>query len=561
MGWVEGIAMGSDWYDQQKARERQAALDAQNKQLFDAKMEEIALTKKERELIKKASAPASVSENAPTLDTGSGAKSYAMDNGADVAASDARQFRRDSAATGQEPPLPAVQPGQYSVNDKSYGTQGEMQKAASAYDAPDAKAKRQAQVYETMGNPMASVALLSNQRKSRQEEMQLKQAETEQLNTEANNVIDQEIAAAGGDIWHGLAAVGTKTQLGNLKGATVKAQVSGDGKTMRFMSVNADGSEVPGRSYPNNDYGASMARQDLLKTDAKTKTAWLAERAKTAEEMRKTDSKINLEGAQAEEAKGKGTWYSSDAKTQGKGSTTKMDEEDKVRLSDANKKVSEAEKLLIEATKNVQPGEDATKYPGVQVATKFLSQAKKQQFNLGVELGHITPPMLSAQILSVAKDKQEVFKSLQELRTNAGEAIADDVANEVQNSSEWKTMVKPEVDAKKKAEAAAVKPPAVPKPPAPPKPGSATPMQDLGKGQNLDQFQQMRANNIAAITPLVRQLKQADAAFAAANNSGDMAARAHYRAARDALQKQVDEKAALMFADQGRDVTAQIYAQ
>ena len=77
--------------------ERQAKLDNQNTQLFDARMADINRANTDRQALSDAAKPATANENAVTLNTGDGPRVYEMPKGVDatdVAASDARQFTR-----------------------------------------------------------------------------------------------------------------------------------------------------------------------------------------------------------------------------------------------------------------------------------------------------------------------------------------------------------------------------------------------------------------------------------------------------------------------------------
>ena len=77
--------------------ERQANIDKQNSQLFDARMADINRANADRQALADAARPATANENAVTLDTGDGPRVYEMPKGVDatdVAASDARQFTR-----------------------------------------------------------------------------------------------------------------------------------------------------------------------------------------------------------------------------------------------------------------------------------------------------------------------------------------------------------------------------------------------------------------------------------------------------------------------------------
>ena len=143
MGWVEGVKMGTEWYNDRIAQERQAAIDAQNKQLFDAKMEEMNRAKLERQQLADASKPAQTSMQDAAVDLGNGQKVYTMPRGidsTDVASTDARQARMlAERGTDQVAPLPQVKPAQYMVNGKAFADPGSMQAAVTEYESPQAR--------------------------------------------------------------------------------------------------------------------------------------------------------------------------------------------------------------------------------------------------------------------------------------------------------------------------------------------------------------------------------------------------------------------------------------
>jgi hypothetical protein len=66
--------------------ERQAKLDAQNTQLFDARMADVNRSNSDRQALAEAARPATANENAVTLNTGDGARVYEMPKGIDAAA-------------------------------------------------------------------------------------------------------------------------------------------------------------------------------------------------------------------------------------------------------------------------------------------------------------------------------------------------------------------------------------------------------------------------------------------------------------------------------------------
>lgn len=124
----------------------------------------------------------------------------------------------------------------------------------------------------------------------------------------------------------------------------------------------------------------------------------------------------------------------------GGGKPYKMDEDDKIRLRDANSRVADAEKAIVEATKSLQPGDDPTKFPGYIQARAALQSAKLGQFKTLYELGQITNDRLVTDTLANAKNTSDVMRSLNELRTALGTDAVDNIAAMVTSSDTFQSM-------------------------------------------------------------------------------------------------------------------------
>lgn len=279
MGWVEGVKMGTEWYNDRIAKERQDRIEAQNKQLFDAKMEEIDRAKREREALAQAAASVTPNVSNPTLDT--------------------------SANAVPDPEIAKNVPTQYSVNGVQQADMPSMQNTVR-----DMTARKQAEVLNRLGNPMAALNLINAADESKLNGFKLANAEREQADDKFNRHID-EIIARSPDKWTGLAAIGTETQVGPMK--DVKVRVQSDGTNMRFVSTLPDGTERPGSTYTNTDEGFMKARADLMRLDPATKSKILDEQVKTKRDQSNKDrdftlremeakSRAELRSAQAENA-------------------------------------------------------------------------------------------------------------------------------------------------------------------------------------------------------------------------------------------------------------------
>lgn len=166
---------------------------------------------------------------------------------------------------------------------------------------------------------------------------------------------------------------------------------------------------------------------------------------KEAREAKKTDAEVD-------ELKARGRYYDAfgrerDAKANGgaDGKPYKLDEDDKLRLSEATKNVQEAQKQVQDALGKLMPGDDPAKNPAVQFAQNNLRAAKLSHLRTNIELGQIPPESMVSQIMGVAKGPQDVIKSLNELASVSGTEFADKVTGLIQQNDQWKqwTATKP----------------------------------------------------------------------------------------------------------------------
>jgi hypothetical protein len=251
---------------------------------------------------------------------------------------------------------------------------------------------------------------------------------------------------------------------------------------------------------------------------------------KEAREARKTDAEVT-------EAEAKAGYYKSasgekDAKANrgADGKPFKLDEDDKLRLNNANTRVRDAEKAVTESLGKLMPGDDPTKSPAVAHAQGLLRAAKIDHMRTNIELGQITPAAMVNQIMGVAKNPQDVLKSLQELATVGGSDFADQVAAGVQATDGWKQMNPPKPPPKQAAAAAGM-PAAAPG--AAPAAAPATPAGPADAlGQRVDQAREI-VRRLQASAPGLAKGRQALDEHAAAV----AAAREELQAAEAAYQR------------------------
>lgn len=164
LSFAAGLGAGymnqSRYQDRQDQIAREQALrDAEfqmRKSAMDEAMSERAQERANRQAVANAAKDAEV-KTSTTLDTGDGAKVYDMANAQDVAASDARQFRRNAEETTGEPAMLPKLDSAITVNGKVYDSQAAGLKAAAEYNDPVAKSLRVAAAMEAAGRPDAAM--------------------------------------------------------------------------------------------------------------------------------------------------------------------------------------------------------------------------------------------------------------------------------------------------------------------------------------------------------------------------------------------------------------------
>ena len=271
--------------------ERQAKLDNQNTQLFDARMADINRANTDRQVLADAAKPATANENAVTLNTGYGARVYEMPKGVDatdVAASDARQFTRSlSQAPAPAEPASMVQTVQrpeigqtFAVNSVAYPDKVSMQKAQTEYDAPDARNARIAAAYAATGRPMEGVQMQTAVRQGKAADVQLKAAQTQEARDAFNSTAMDSFRNLG--TFQGAAKLMTDTGAFGLAGVKFDAEPSADGKTMAFYKTGPDGKRSLFNSFSNDRDGELKIIQSMLKVPADKLVDWHLDAQKRA---------------------------------------------------------------------------------------------------------------------------------------------------------------------------------------------------------------------------------------------------------------------------------------
>lgn len=157
--------------------------------------------------------------------------------------------------------------------------------------------------------------------------------------------------------------------------------------------------------------------------------------------------------AQTEEHKAKANYLNGGGAAGAKAATGqvvdkpyKMDEDDKMRVKEAATSVRDAEKMVNEALRGAQPGDDPTKLPAYAHAQGVLKKAKLNQFSTHIQTGLVTPEAMVDEIFAGASKKgaqgdQDVMRSLSEL-ASVNSAFSEAVASLVKSDPRWKTIPK-----------------------------------------------------------------------------------------------------------------------
>lgn len=242
--------VGGGYLDQKRQNElddERKADRANRQQEFDARMDEVKQAKALRVGLADAARPATVNENAMTLDV-SGKPAVYEDAG--VANSDYRQARTMGLADVQAPKQTA------SVNGKAYSTTGEADAAAVAYNQPDARTTRLADAYMAGGQPMQAMQLGSaaQAQKSGAMDMQAKQQKA------ADELMRRDIQKPQNpEEW---ADFLSKSKGDGQNGAMkVQPRYSADRKMVTYDRIKPDGSLEPtGMEFENSPMGMEKTR-------------------------------------------------------------------------------------------------------------------------------------------------------------------------------------------------------------------------------------------------------------------------------------------------------------
>lgn len=351
-----------------------------------------------------------------------------------LATADVRQSKSMAEATGT--PAPDVNVAQkFAAGGTITASPGDASRAAAAQNTP---AGKEARIVAALAkyDPLAAKHYESSSVQGKAAQLQLAEA---QWKTDFGKAI------TGG--WQGLVDFVNKNETGPMQGVQVQPIVSPDGKSVSFARMGPDGPQpIPGLQFGNDQQGLLQAAYMLDRTV--TPGARLAHSlavAKEGREQGKTDAEIKELTAKA------GYWdANSDLKnvlsanggsaSKGGDKPFKMDEDDKMRVKDADTRVRDAERLVAENMGKLMPGDDPAKAPGVSYAQNMLRQARAENFKTKIEVGLLTPERVAQDTIAAATRPAEVLQSLQELANMVGTEFSDKVASKLQSNEAWKAM-------------------------------------------------------------------------------------------------------------------------
>ena len=297
--------------------DRQAKLDNQNTQLFDARMADINRANTDRQALSDAAKPATANENAVTLNTGDGPRVYEMPKGVDamdVAASDARQFTR-SLNQAPAPAPPTAEPasmvqtvqrpeiGQtFAVNSVAYPDKVSMQKAQTEHDAPDARNDRIAAAYAATGRPMEATQMQTAMRQGKLANIELDAAKAKQARDAFNATATDTFRRLG--TFPGAVKLMTDTDALGLAGVKFEAEPSANGKTMRFYRTEPDGKRSFVDSVDNDRKGELDLIRSMLKVSPEKMVEWHVDAQKRAIDAERWEKNFKQQQDQFNTTKG-----------------------------------------------------------------------------------------------------------------------------------------------------------------------------------------------------------------------------------------------------------------
>lgn len=394
-------------------KKRQEAKDAQEAQQFQWQAQDRARQEDERRTLQGASQPIAM-----TVGAGGMVRPDTMDN------------RDVGLPENDSQPNNGLMPVAYRVGAQPFANRNDAQADVASQNSPAGVQSRRVAALEGMGR-------FEDADRAKATQLQLAEA-TRRYQDEGYS--DALKALRSGDAAGAVAAFnksGSMKIKGDMRLTPREIDVPGHGKVdsydAAFELVNPDGSVRPMMLNSHDATMASMPYEKFLKAGV--------DAAKEKREGKKTEAEIQEIGA-------KSRYYDAltgvnDAKAAGTGVSNKpfkMDEDDKLRFSEANKSVHEANKAMNDAMSKLMPGDDPAKAPAVVHAQGLVKAAKLNQFKTGIQVGAVTPEQIASDVMGVAKSPADVMNSLKELANTVGTDFSDQVGVLIQGNDAWVRM-------------------------------------------------------------------------------------------------------------------------
>lgn len=410
LAFIAGLGGGYlQGQEREVQRKRQEAKDAQESQQFQWQAQDRARQEKERQTLQSAGQPIAMTEGA-----GGMVRPETMDN------QDVGQPEND----GQ--PNNGLMPVAFRVGAQPFANRNDAQADVAMQNSPSGVQGRRVAALEGMGR-------FDEADRARATQLQLAEA-TRRYQDEGYS--DALKALRSGDAAGAVAAFnksGSMKIAGDMQLSPKEIDLPGHGKInsydASFNLVNPDGSVRPMKLNTHDATMASMPYEKVLKAGL--------DAAKEKREATTSEATANYHNAVADYYK---TRESAPGKKSDVGKPFKMDEDDKLRFTEANKSVHEANKALNDAMGKLMPGDEPSKSPAIIHAQGLVKAAKLNQFKTGIQVGAVTPEQIASDVMGVAKNPADVMNSLKELANTVGTDFSDQVGVLIQGNDAWSRM-------------------------------------------------------------------------------------------------------------------------
>jgi hypothetical protein len=402
----------------------------------------------------------------------------------------------------------------FKAGTQVYATQAEATKAATD---PSARNKR-VLAAQTQIDPAKGIQLEGSMKQAEAADIQLADQKWRR---------DLGTAMRGGH--ESLAQLINKSESGVMAGAKLRIDVSQDGKTATYSKQDEKGNLVPGMTFPNNEEGVARAAFMLDRAvKPEDRLDYFTKAKKASQDQANSDRDFNLRKAENESQ--------ADYRKRMLG----IQESQNKRAAELHRLTTAAEFKFPPAVKLRADGLRK------ELETIGSAQAKAQAEN-SYDPSSQNALALAQRQVAINKQMEELLKPYMKDFEGAG---ADPMG----------VMGKTPAAAAPASSGASAAPAPAAQAARPPAAATAGTM-PAAQANAPDRFEKMRADNIAAITPDVMALKQAQQQLVAVARSGDpvalKAATANVMAVRTAVLKNATAK----FGDKAGQIVDQILAQ